>query len=375
MNFQLKQEKFIEYYFNIDNPNQKGWRKNLSGCPYCNDGSSKNPRSYFIFSEEQIGFHCFNCGAKQRFNSKNINSLANFISKSTWNKVGNILLKIKKEKIFPNTNLINQKEIEDNVENEHISLINYKNIDLPDVSILLWETNVDKIAPSYRKSFLYYKDKAIEYLKSKGVYDIAKNKKLYICLEGDFRNRLILPIYFDGKLISYAARALFRTKTKYLYPPTTDEYNERGRIIYNLEKIFKPQNVKQIFVTESIVDSWVFDGMAILSKNITKEQIIILNEFNFHQKQLLFIMDKDKINFKSNDMKGLELGKKILSLNKNEWKVSYPEFPYPIKDVTESYVELGLLETYDRIINGKIDKMTELMLKSRLGNIKQRRKI
>jgi hypothetical protein len=265
-NYSLKQETFISQYFRFGTQSAKGWHQNLSGCPYCHDGKSKNPRSHFLFRNDEIGFQCFNCGIKHRFTSNNINTLAKFISKSAWKKVGAILLELKKSNIFPNYSITAQDDIDEL--DEKISLVNYKEIELPDVSIRL-RIKKEKVAPRFRKKFIDNRKKAKEYFKSHGIEDLAKKKELYICMEGEYANRLIFPIYFDGKLISFAARALFPTKTKYLYPPSEDEFNDRGTIIYGLDKLFASEDVTQIFITESLVDAWIFDGMAVLSKNIT----------------------------------------------------------------------------------------------------------
>jgi len=377
INYGIKQEGFITQYFRMGNTSSKGWRQNLTGCPYCHDGRSKNPRSHFLFQHDEIGFQCFNCGRKHRFTGSNINTLANFISKSAWKKVGAILLEIKKEKLFPKAELKDQEELKDEVDDDKIELITYKEIELPDVSINL-KMKKDKISIQYRKRFIENRKKAKEYLKNHGLEDISSSKELFICLEGDYSNRLIFPIYFDGKLISFAARALFPTKTKYLYPPSDEDYNDRGRIIYGLDKLFKSEDIKQIFITESLVDAWIFDGMAVLSKNITHEQMEILKSFNFQKKKLMFVLDKDKINFKwDTDLKGLELGKAVLKANIPEWVVSYPKFTSPAKDVGESFEKFGWLETYDMIMNGVVTGDTNLTLKSKLANIGigKRRKI
>lgn len=369
INYSLKQEVFVEKYFRLGSLSAKGWRQNQTGCPYCHDGKSKNPRSHFLFKNEEIGFQCFNCGAKHRFSGTNINSFAKFISKSAWKKTGAILLELKKEKIFPKSDLKDQEELKEELGEETLDLVDYKEIELPDVC-MKYTMKAEKVAPRYRSRFIENKKKVKDYLAKNGLTEVSKDKELYICMDGDYANRLIFPIYFDGKLISWAARALFPTKTKYLYPPAEEEFNERGRLIYGLDKLFKAEDVKQIFVTESLTDSWILGGMAVLSKNITKEQISILKEFNFQKKRLIFVLDKDKINFKyDNDLKGLELGKAILKEKQPNWKVSYPNFTRPAKDVGESFEKFGWLETYDVIMNGIVTDDTNLTLKSKLANV------
>jgi len=368
-NYELKQEAYIEKYFNLSQPNPKGWRTNLSGCPYCFDGKSKTPRSHFIIKDNQIGFHCFNCGAKKRFTGSNIHSLAAFISKASWKKLGNVLLELKKEKIFPEMDITKQEEIADKVEKDKLDLITYKEIELPKHCVPL-STKKEDLTPKYQPIFRQYKKSALEYLKNHAVENHPKVKELQICLKGDFKGRLIIPIYFDDKLISYVGRALFPTRTKFLYPPSDDNFNERGKIIYNLDLlIHKRFNHKQIFITESIFDAWVLNGMAVLSKNITDEQMEILENFNIQNKKLVFVLDKDEVDFRKRDMKGLDLGKSVFERGNDNWFVSYPDFNSDVKDVCDSTYKYGMLETYDKIMEGIVKGNFELDLKAKLASV------
>ena len=372
INYSLKQEVFIEKHFRLGSLSSKGWRQNLTGCPYCHDGRSKNPRSHFIFSNDEIGWQCFNCGGKHRFSGNNLNTLATFVSKSSWKKVGAILLEIKKEKIFSNSSLSNQEELKKEIGEDLLTLIDYKEVELPDVSIK-FNTPLGKVAPNYRKRFNDNKNKAMCYLKDRSLESFAD--KLYICMDGDYSNRLIFPIYFDGKLISWAARALFPTKTKYMYPPSDDNFNDRGKIIYGLDNLFKAENVQQIFVTESINDAQQLNGMAVLSKNITKEQLAILKSFNFQKKKLVFVLDNDKISKWDTDLKGGELGKIIIKEKQDNWFVSLPNFGNNIKDVSESVKKNGRLQTYDKIMSSFVSSSSNMEMRIKLNSVVLKRKV
>ena len=43
-----------------------GWRPVL--CPICHDHGHKGPRAGFLFDGDSVGYHCFNCGHKARYN-------------------------------------------------------------------------------------------------------------------------------------------------------------------------------------------------------------------------------------------------------------------------------------------------------------------
>jgi len=370
MQYGFKQESFIEKYFMLGSQSPKGWRQNMSGCPYCNDGRSKNPRSHFLFMNDEIGWQCFNCGGKHRFSGSNIQTLASFISKSSWKKVGSILFELKKEKIFPNSNLKDQEDLKDALGEDKLELINYKEIELPDVSLSL-NMDISKIAGRYKNKFKELKVLARAYLKDHGLTEM---NDLFLCLDGEMANRLIFPIYFDGKLICWTARALFKTKNKFLYPPSDESYNDRGKIIYGLDRIFKSEDVKQIFVTESIIDAYHLNGIAVLSKNITKEQISLLKNFNLQNKKLVFVLDNDKISKWDKDLKGGELGKIVLNSQQKNWIVSLPNFGDNIKDISESILKNGMLETYDCIMSSFVSNISNLEMKIRLKSKAPKRK-
>lgn len=371
MHYGYKQETFIGKYFRLGTASQKGWLQNLTGCPNCNDGRSKNPRSYFLFSNDEIGWQCFNCGSKHRFGGNNLNTLATFISKSSWKKVGSILFELKKEKIFPDFQLKNQEDLKEILGDDTLELINYKEVNLPDVSIS-YTMKTSDVSQRYKTRFKELKMLAGKYLTERGLTQV---KNLFICMDGEYANRLIFPIYFDGKLISWTARALFPTKTKYLYPPSDEDFNDRGKIIYGLDKLFKSEDVKQIFVTESINDAINLGGMAVLSKNITSEQIAILKKFNFQKKSLIFVLDNDKITKWDRDLKGGELGKSIFKEQQPNWFVSTPNFGTGIKDVSESINKNGLLETYDIIMNSFVSDSSHMKMKMKLKSTTLRRKL
>jgi len=365
INYGLKQEVFIEKYFRLGSLSAKGWRQNLGGCPYCHDGRSKNPRSHFLFQNDEVGFQCFNCGGKHRFSGNNINTIAGFIAKAAWKKIGAILLELKKDPIFPASDLKHQEELIEAVDDDFIELIDYKEVELPDVSIK-FKMKSDKIAKTYRQRFLDNKVKVKAYLSEHGLLEISKEREMFICMEGDYSNRLILPIYFDGKLVSWAARALFPTKTKYMYPPSDEHHNDRGTIIYGLDKIFESDEVQQIQVFESILDAWHMNGMAVLSKNITREQLDILINFNFKRKKLLFVLDNDSIDKWDTDLKGAEMGKIVMEEKQDNWAVSQPKFGNNLKDVSDSIVKYGWLHTYDIIFSSIVKKSSIFSTSSKL---------
>jgi hypothetical protein len=160
-----------------------------------------------------------------------------------------------------------------------------------------------------------------------------------------------------------------------MYPPSDDNFNDRGKIIYGLDNLFKAENVQQIFVTESINDAQQLNGMAVLSKNITKEQLAILKSFNFQKKKLVFVLDNDKISKWDTDLKGGELGKIIIKEKQDNWFVSLPNFGNNIKDVSESVKKNGRLQTYDKIMSSFVSSSSNMEMRIKLNSVVLKRKV
>ena len=70
-----------------------------------------------------------------------------------------------------------------------------------------------------------------------------------------------------------------------------------------------------------------------------------------------------------------ELGKLVLQEKQENWFVSMPTFGDNIKDVSESIVHNGILETYDHIMSNFIYDISNIKMKMQLKSIKPKRKM
>lgn len=83
-----------------------------------------------------------------------------------------------------------------------------------------------------------------------------------------YYGRLIIPVYEDGKLKTFLARALLNhIQPRYLFPPIS-----RAGLIWglDLQEIFK---YNEVIITEGWKDAYKVKGIALLGKNFNKEQI------------------------------------------------------------------------------------------------------
>ena len=112
-------------------------------------------------------------------------------------------------------------------------------------------------------------------------YGIGKNKKVL-----DFRNRLIIPIEWGGKVVSFQGRAITeRSKMKYLACPEERE-------VMNLKTIFYGKtDWKRCVVVEGVTDVWRlgFGAVSLFGIKYTLKQIRVLSKF----KEVFLLFDPE----------------------------------------------------------------------------------
>jgi len=133
---------------------------------------------------------------------------------------------------------------------------------------------------SRTKFLLLYK-----YLKRRNLsLDLIIEKECGICRVGPYMNRLIIPVFFKGKQVSFIAADMTGTAlTKYLFPGT-DKY------LYGYDEI---EIGGTIILVEGLLDQWrTGDGsVAMLGSYLTKEQKLLL--IRKKPKNIIFCLDGD----------------------------------------------------------------------------------
>ena len=112
-------------------------------------------------------------------------------------------------------------------------------------------------------------------------------------ITGDWKYRIIIPIYYKGQLVSYQGRDI------------TDQQELRYKTLSKDESIINPKHVlynldnckeEYIIVTEGAFDCWRLgnDSCATLGTSITKEQLRLLRKY----KKIFFIFDPESEAYK-----------------------------------------------------------------------------
>lgn len=92
---------------------------------------------------------------------------------------------------------------------------------------------------------------------------------------GPYKFRIIIPIYFDGKLVSYQGRDITgRSKLRYKACETRNEVIHHKHIVYGIDHV---KNRKAVIV-EGVFDVWRlgYGAVSTFGTEVTNEQVLLL---------------------------------------------------------------------------------------------------
>jgi hypothetical protein len=105
-------------------------------------------------------------------------------------------------------------------------------------------------------------EKFLRYLYNRGLkFDIIKNYNFHYCVSGDYKDRVIIPVYDNKKIVYFMARHISdKASKKYLNPKREEVLgNGTGSILFNIDKI---TSGNKIIITEG-----VFNALHYTNKN------------------------------------------------------------------------------------------------------------
>ena len=97
---------------------------------------------------------------------------------------------------------------------------------------------------------------------------------------GDYKHRIIIPIHYEGMVVSYIARDITgRSSIRYKTCPSTMEVRSHKHCLYGLDKV---RGNEWVLVVEGPVDVWRMGPGIVATFGITwtREQILLLSRFN-----------------------------------------------------------------------------------------------
>jgi hypothetical protein len=165
----------------------------------------------------------------------------------------------------------------------------------------------------------------IDYIYSRGFDALSKN--FYWSPAPGYIDRVLLPYYYEGKIVGSTARKVREGKPKYLS-------DQHPFFVYNVDEQ-DPKN-KYVFVVEGQFDALAVGGVGLLTNEISQQQAHIINQMG---KEVIVIPDQDRA--------GLMLIKHAIDYG---WNVAFPTWDSDVKDCADAVQRYGrLFVTVDAI--------------------------
>jgi hypothetical protein len=158
----------------------------------------------------------------------------------------------------------------------------------------------------------------IDYVYSRGFDALSKN--FFWSPAPGYIDRVLLPYYYEGKIVGNTARKITNGKPKYLS-------DQHPFFVYNIDA--QDPLSKYVFVVEGQFDALAVGGVALLTNEISQQQAHIINSLG---KEVIVIPDQDKA--------GLMLIKQAIDY---DWTVAFPTWDTDVKDVAEAVQRYGKL--------------------------------
>lgn len=301
-----------------------GWTSfNAPCCIHNGTGADTRGRGGVISEGDTVSYHCFNCGYKASWQPGR--NLSNKMKKLLqWlNAPDNVISKL-------SLAVLNEHADEDN-QKLKLNLPEFSTIPLPKNSIQLKNQNI-------------YNDKhslsVLEYMAKRNLN--LDDTNYYWSSDLAFRERFIIPFYYEKRIVGYTARTVSNNRVKYL----TDS---QPGFVFNLDE----QNTNKAFciVCEGPIDAIHVDGCALLGSEINDQQAMLLNKLD---KDIFVVPDRDKP------------GKKLVeqAIEKG-WGVSMPDWDKQINDIGDAVTKYGRLYTLYSISNSAESSPLKIRLKAK----------
>ena len=300
-------------------------------CVHNGTSADKRQRGGVIQSEGGISYHCFNCGFK-----------------ASWVPGRNFSHKMRKLLQWVGTpdDVINKVALDVMRENEGVEaqtriaqLPTFNTVPLPESARKLqdWADYCELEPTGVDKNLI----KIFEYMKQRNLF--IDDTNYYWTPELGYRDRLIVPFYYEGRVVGWTARTVLEDKKpKYLT-------EVQPGFVYGIDDQ-RPQKVFTI-VCEGQLDAIHVDGCALGGSEISDQQAMVLNRLG---KDIIVIPDRDSAGSKLVE-RAIELG----------WSVSLPEWKDGITDIGDCVNTHGRLYTLYSIVSGAESSALKIRLKAK----------
>lgn len=283
--------------------------------------SDTRMRGGIIFSNDSVSYHCFNCSYK-----------------ANWQNGKNISLRMRKLCSLMNmpTDIINKlcldafkyRDVEQIKRESIIPTFGIK--DLPEQSKPISDFLIDPpedILP------------IVEYIYNRSL--TLDDYNWYWSPHKDYKHRLIIPYFYNGKIVGYTSRSVNNTKPKYI----SSQY---PGFVFNIDNQKDSKNF--VIVCEGQFDAISLDAVAIMNNEIGPAQELLISQL---KKKVVVVPDRDQA--------GLKMIESALKYN---YSVSLPDWDQGVKDINDAVIKYGKIKTLLMIKQSVLD--TELKIKLKM---------
>ena len=281
-----------------------GWTSfNAPCCHHNGNTADTRGRGGLISEGDTVSYHCFNCGYK-----------------ASWQPGRNVSKGLRRLLIWLNvpdaeiTKLtLDVMRINEGVE------VQQRKIDIPTFEPVPLPPDAVKLADL--TEFNKFSMAILEYMAARNLN--IDDTDYYWSPSLGYRDRLIIPFYFEGRIVGWTSRTILADKQpKYLT-------ESQPGFVYGLDE----QGPNKVFalVCEGPVDAIHVDGCALTGSEISDQQALLINRL---AKDIYVVPDRDKAGSKLVE-RAIELG----------WGVSLPEWDADINDIGDAVAKYGRLYT------------------------------
>jgi len=301
-----------------------GWTSFNAPCCHNNGNTTETRGRGGLISEgDVISYHCFNCGYK-----------------ASWQPGRSLSYKFKKLLEWCNTpdSEINKLALDVMRINEGVEVAERK-IELPTFETVPLPPDAVKIADI--KDFNKFSIAILEYIAARNLN--LDDTDYYWSPSLGYRDRLIIPFYYEKRIVGWTARTITEDKKpKYLT-------ETQPGFVYGLDE----QGYNKVFaiVCEGQVDAIHIDGCALGGSEINDQQAMLLNRL---AKDVIVVPDRDSAGSKLVEQ-AIELG----------WSVSLPLWDSDINDVGDAVSKYGRLYTLYSIANAAESSPLKIRLRAK----------
>jgi len=305
-----------------------GWTSfNAPCCVHNNENADTRGRGGVIYEGDLVSYHCFNCGFK-----------------ASWQPGRNLSYKFKKLLEWLNAPDADITKLALDVmrENEGVEVQKHR-VEMPTFGTVHLPEGAEPLSKHQWAEAGHLDEnivKVFQYMLERNLS--IEDTEYYWSPKLGYRDRIIIPFYYEGRIVGYTARTIGESKPKYL----TDS---QPGFVFNLDEQ-RPDKVFTI-LCEGPIDALHVEGCALTGSDIGDAQALLLNKLG---KDIYVVPDRDKA--------GSKLVEQAIDRG---WGVSLPDWDADINDISDCVARHGRLYTLYSIASAAETSPLKIRLKAK----------